>query len=389
MHSAAPQMSTAVYVHFPWCLQKCPYCDFASASIRRTEVPHREYADAVLRELAWHAERGALGELRSVFFGGGTPSLWAAEELGRVVAGIRAAFASHAEDLEITVECNPSSLDEEKAHGLAEQGVNRLSVGVQALDGDRLRYLGRLHDADGALRALQCAQKAVPRVSGDLMFGTPGQPAASFLGEVQRLVDLGLSHMSIYALTIEPNTQFGELHRKGRLTLAKDDDYADTFLAIEELLERQGFNHYEVSNYARPGQTSQHNQHYWRGGDYLGLGCAAVGCITQRPGLARRVRNQPQPAAYTSAQDLEALCSESEDLDGEALVREALLLGLRTEVGVNLASTAKRAGIDPLKGRAKALERALSRGNVVIEADHLRVPKSRWLHLDSIVTDLF
>ena len=233
-------MSTAVYVHFPWCLQKCPYCDFASASIRRTEVPHREYSDAVLRELAWHAERGGLGELRSVFFGGGTPSLWAAEELGRVVKGIKAAFTSQAADLEVTVECNPSSLDEAKAHGLAEQGVNRLSVGVQALDGDRLRYLGRLHDAEGALQALRFAQKAVPRVSGDLMFGTPGQPAAGFLGEVERLVDLGLSHMSIYALTIEPNTQFGELHRKGRLTLAKDDDYADTFSAIEELLEEAG-----------------------------------------------------------------------------------------------------------------------------------------------------
>jgi putative oxygen-independent coproporphyrinogen III oxidase len=382
-------MSTAVYVHFPWCLQKCPYCDFASASIRRTEVPHTEYADAVLRELAWHAERGSLGELRSIFFGGGTPSLWAAQELGRVVRGIQSAFTSQVADLEVTVECNPSSLDEEKAHALAEQGVNRLSVGVQALDGDRLRYLGRLHDAEGALRALRAAQAAVPRVSGDLMFGTPGQPAEAFLGEVQRLVDLGLSHLSIYALTIEPNTQFGELHRKGRLTLAKDDDYADTFLAIERLLEQQGFRHYEVSNYARPGQTSQHNQHYWRGGDYLGLGCAAVGCMTERPGLARRVRNQPVPAAYVSAASLDALCSESETLDGAALVREAIMLGLRTEEGVNLERTAARAGVDPLKGRRSALDLALARGNVVLEHGHLRVPQARWLHLDSIVADLF
>jgi coproporphyrinogen III oxidase-like Fe-S oxidoreductase len=154
-------------------------------------------------------------------------------------------------------------------------------------------------------------------------------------------------------------------------------------------LEGQGFSHYEVSNYARPGQTSLHNQHYWRGGDYLGLGCAAVGCRTERPGLARRVRNQPQPSAYTSAQDLEALCSESENLDGEALVREALLLGLRTEIGVNLASTEARAARDPLQGRKRAVERALERGNIVMQDGHLRVPKSRWLHLDSIVTDLF
>src|SRR5262245_41222106 len=122
MHSARP-MSTAVYVHFPWCLQKCPYCDFASASIRRTEVPQTTYADAVLRELGWHAERGGLGELRSVFFGGGTPSLWAAEELGRVLTGIKGAFGSVASDLEVTVECNPSSLDSDKARALADQGV--------------------------------------------------------------------------------------------------------------------------------------------------------------------------------------------------------------------------------------------------------------------------
>lgn len=382
-------MSTAVYVHFPWCLQKCPYCDFASASIRRTDVPHQTYADAVLRELAWQRAQGPLGELRSVFFGGGTPSLWAAEELGRVLTGILGAFERHSPDLEITVECNPSSLDPAQARALAAVGVNRLSVGVQALDEPRLRYLGRLHDAQGALRALESARGAVDRVSGDLMFGTPGQAPEAFLAEVEQLVSLGLSHLSIYALTIEPNTVFGELSRKGRLPLAKDDDYAETFGAVESLLARHGFEHYEVSNYARPGESSRHNQHYWLGGDYLGLGCAAVGCRTERPGRARRVRNQPNPRAYLEAESLEALCSETEALDGQALVREALLLGLRTERGVDLAFTAERAGLDPLKGREKALERQLARGNVELIGQHLRVPRARWLHLDSITTDLF
>lgn len=382
-------MSTAVYVHFPWCLQKCPYCDFASASIRRTDVPHRAYAEAVLRELAWHRAEGSLGELRSVFFGGGTPSLWAAEELGRVLGGILSAFDSHAPDLEITVECNPSSLDLEKAQALAAVGVNRLSVGVQALDHDRLRYLGRLHDADGALRALQSARQAVGRVSGDLMFGTPGQAPEAFLAEVSRLVDLGLSHLSVYALTIEPNTVFGELSRKGRLPIARDDDYAETFSAVEALLAGQGFEHYEVSNYARPGESSRHNQHYWLGGDYLGLGCAAVGCRTSRPGQARRVRNQPNPRAYLEAEGLQALWSESETLDGQDLVREALMLGLRTQTGVDLAFTAERAGVDPLKGRERALERQRSRGNLEQHGQYLRVPQARWLHLDAITTDLF
>ena len=382
-------MSTAVYVHFPWCLQKCPYCDFASASIRRPDVPHSAYADAVLRELSWHRGRGGLGELRSVFFGGGTPSLWAASDLGRVLAAILNAFERHSPDLEISVECNPSSLDEAQAQALAAVGVNRLSVGVQALDAARLRYLGRLHDAEGALRALRSARQAVDRVSGDLMFGTPGQPTDAFLSEVAQLVELGLSHLSVYALTIEPNTVFGELSRKGRLPLARDDDYAETFSAVETLLASHGFEHYEVSNYARPGQSSRHNQHYWLGGDYLGLGCAAVGCRTARPGQAQRVRNQPNPEKYLQADGVDALWSESETLDGQALVREALLLGLRTAQGVDLAFTAERAGVDPLKGRERALERQLKRGNVELTEQYLRVPRSRWLHLDSITTDLF
>ncbi|MET0385444.1 MAG: radical SAM family heme chaperone HemW [Polyangiales bacterium] len=382
-------MSLAVYVHFPWCLQKCPYCDFASASIKRPDVPHQAYADAVLRELAWHAERAPFGELASVFFGGGTPSLWAPEELGRVLRGIREAFGSHSDDVEVTVECNPSSLDEAKAAALRDQGVNRLSIGVQALDAGRLRYLGRLHDAESALAAVRGAQRVMPRVSCDLMFGTPGQPEAAFLAEVEQVVDIGLDHLSIYALTIEPNTQFGELHRKGRLPIAKEDDYADTFIGIEALLARHGFDHYEVSNYARPGQTSRHNQHYWRGGDYLGIGCAAVGCRTESPGRAQRWRNQTDPRRYLELRDFTQLWAEDEVLNGQDLIHEALLLGLRTEIGVDLAATELRAGVDPRHKRTAAIERGIKRGNLELEGDRLRVPRSRWLHLDSIVADLF
>ncbi|HEX4355832.1 MAG TPA: radical SAM family heme chaperone HemW [Polyangiales bacterium] len=256
-------MSTSIYVHFPWCLQKCPYCDFASGTIRRAEVPHRAYSDAVLRELAWRREREpeSFGQLASIFFGGGTPSLWSAPELGRVVEAIRSAFECSDPELEITVECNPSSLDERQAHALRAAGVNRLSIGVQAVDDDRLRYLGRLHDAAGALAAVRAAQSAMSRVSADLMFGTPNQTPSQFLSELDALLELGLSHLSIYALTIEPNTQFGELHRKGKLPIARDDDYADTFLAIEAKLRERGFEHYEVSNYARAGETARHNQH--------------------------------------------------------------------------------------------------------------------------------
>jgi len=377
-------MSTSVYVHFPWCLQKCPYCDFASATIRRPEVPHREYADAVLRELELRAIGGFAGPLYSVFFGGGTPSLWEPRELGRVLRAIRSAFGSHDDAVEITVECNPSSLDSDRAHGLRDAGVNRLSIGVQSLDAQRLRYLGRLHDGPGALAAVRAAQSAIPRVSADLMFGMPDQEPADFLGELRQLLELGLSHVSIYALTIEPQTQFGELHRKGKLRIAKDDAYADTFLETEALLAAHGFEHYEVSNYAQPNQASRHNQHYWRGGDYLGLGCAAVGCRGQR-----RYRNQTKPAAYLTASGLDALEQESETLDAQAIVREALMLGLRTSEGVSLSALAERTGIDPKHGRERALARRLERGQLVLEGDVLRVPHRHWLQLDAIVTDLF
>jgi putative oxygen-independent coproporphyrinogen III oxidase len=374
-------MATSVYVHFPWCLQKCPYCDFASATIRRPEVPHREYADAVLRELELRSAAGLSGPLYSVFFGGGTPSLWEPRELGRVLAAIRSGFGSHDEALEVTVECNPSSLDADRAQGLRDAGVNRLSIGVQSLDATRLRFLGRLHDGPGALAAVEAAQSAIPRVSADLMFGMPEQTPRDFLAEVTQLLARGLEHLSVYALTVEPQTQFGELHRKGKLRLAKEDAYADTFLACEALLSEHGFEHYEVSNYAKPEQTSRHNQHYWRGGDYLGLGCAAVGCVR-----GRRYRNRTKPAKYLESPGSE---QESEALAAQDIVREGLMLGLRTSEGVSLTELAARSGIDPKRGRERALARGIERGQLVLDGETLRVPHRHWLHLDSIVTDLF
>jgi putative oxygen-independent coproporphyrinogen III oxidase len=377
-------MSTSAYVHFPWCLQKCPYCDFASATIRRPEVPHTQYADAVLRELELRATASGTGPLESVFFGGGTPSLWEPRELGRVLQAIRSRFGAQGEDLEITVECNPSSLDQRRAAELRDAGVTRLSIGVQSLDLQRLRYLGRLHDGPGALAAVRGALAEVPRVSADLMFGMPEQTPDDFLAEVAQLLELGLTHLSVYALTIEPQTQFGELYRKGRLKIAKEDAYADTFLACEALLAEHGFEHYEVSNYAQPGQTSRHNQHYWRGGDYLGLGCAAVGCVDRT-----RTRNRKEPAKYFAATDISTLEEEREELDAQAIVREALMLGLRTSEGVDLSELQARAGVDPKRGRERALAKGLESGRLTTDGDRLRVPREHWLQLDGIVTDLF
>ncbi|MGH7296686.1 MAG: coproporphyrinogen-III oxidase family protein, partial [Polyangiaceae bacterium] len=203
-------------MHFPYCLAKCPYCDFVSYAMEREAIDHAAYADAVLRELDRRVEAGvgagagAGGRVATVFFGGGTPSLWEPRELGRVLGGIRAALPC-TDELEVTVECNPTSIDEDRARALVDQGVGRVSIGVQSLRDERLRHLGRLHDARGAIEAVRGALRAVPRVSADLIFGLPGQTPEQARDEALELVELGLSHVSCYQLTIEPGTRFGEL----------------------------------------------------------------------------------------------------------------------------------------------------------------------------------
>ncbi len=278
-----------VYVHFPWCLAKCPYCDFVSYVT--PAIDHAGYADAVLREVEARASSFVGRQVESVFFGGGTPSLWEAAELGRVLDGVRrqvggaaganASQAGHAaprEDpagpathagaptqagpsaqagsatpaIEVTVECNPTSLDEDRARALLDVGVNRLSIGVQSLTDDRLRFLGRLHDAAGARAAVKGAIAAgMPRVSADLIFGLPGQSPEEARREALELADLGVAHLSAYQLTIEAGTRFGELARRGRLPLADDGQVAESFLAIDEALAARGFGHYEISGTTR------------------------------------------------------------------------------------------------------------------------------------------
>ncbi|MBN8613101.1 MAG: radical SAM family heme chaperone HemW [Deltaproteobacteria bacterium] len=383
-------MSVSVYVHFPYCLRKCPYCDFNSYGTGREDVPHEAYGDAVLRELAWRLPAVADRTLASIFFGGGTPSLWEPTQIGRVIDAIRSAFPSQRDDVEVTVECNPTSLDRARAAALREAGVGRVSVGVQSLDAERLAWLGRLHDAEGALRALREASLEMPRVSGDLMFGMPGQAPSAFLADLERVLETGVRHVSAYALTIEPGTQFGELHKKGRLPIATDDAYADTFLAIEERLGRAGLQHYEVSNYARPGEEARHNEHYWRGGAYVGVGAGAVGCVDDRASkVSERWRSEPLPSRYLETSGGDAVTTWRETLSPADRVREALMLGLRTRSGVSMTEVQERTGLDLREGRERAIERRTSRGELVIDGDVLRVPHAKWLSLDAIVTDLF
>lgn len=407
-------MRAGVYVHFPWCLAKCPYCDFVSHVGDGSESG--PYADAVVRELEFRAPLFEGRSVESVFFGGGTPSLWDPRQIGRVLAALRGAV-SVAGRAEVTVECNPTSIDERRASALAVAGVNRLSIGVQSLRDERLRFLGRLHDAAGAIAALRAARGAgMRRVSADLIFGLPGQTPSEASAEASEIADLGLDHVSFYQLTIEPATRFGELARRGRLPLADDGAVADSFLAIDETLSRRGLRHYEISNYAVAGEEARHNLGYWRGDEYLGLGCGAFGFVRDRgggsegddraTGLAHwtRWRNVAAPERYMSAaQPLESARdpasvhdrlawggSSIEGLDAEAVLRERIMLGLRVRDGVDVAGAAESLGVDGwTAARDRAATTLQARGRLVRDGSRIRIPPAAWLWADDTSARLF
>jgi oxygen-independent coproporphyrinogen-3 oxidase len=384
-----------VYVHFPFCLAKCPYCDFTSFARARADIDHEGYADAVIAELDARGSAFDGARIETVFFGGGTPSLWEPAELGRVLAAILGR-ADAAPDVEITAECNPSSLDEVRARAILAVGVNRLSVGVQSLDEGRLRFLGRLHDANGGLAAVRAALDAgAPRVSGDLIYGVATETRAASAEEAARdvaaVADLGPTHVSAYSLTIEPGTPFGDRARKGALPIAPDDAAAEAYLAVEAALEARGFDHYEVSNYAKPGAEARHNLGYWRGRDYLGLGCGAYGTLSTTGGAAVRYRNFTSPDVYVErARSRARLDATEERLDPETRLRERIMLGLRLREGLDLEGAAAELGLSPWpSARRRAADRLLARGRITIEGGRVRVPRPARLHTDGIAVELF
>ncbi len=398
----------SIYIHFPWCLAKCPYCDFVSYATDRADIDHAGFADAVIREAEGRARqlaaRGRTLVIGSIFFGGGTPSLWEPRELGRVLDRLRAIFRAMSDDLEISVECNPTSLDAERARALRDVGVNRLSIGTQSLRAEQLKFLGRLHDPDGARRAIEAALgSGIARVSTDLIFGLPEQTTEDACAQAEALAATGLRHLSCYQLTIEPGTQFGERKKRGLLPMADEGVVADAFLAIEASLEARGLRHYEISNYAAPGEEARHNLAYWRGDEYVGLGCAAFGFARdEKPTAARaglRWRNAIEPKRYVEATrkmkddvlgEGDGVSMFAEDLDATALLRERIMLGLRLADGVDLTRAGQDLAIDPwTPERLRAIDRLVERGRLAREGDVLKIPRAAWLFTDDIAARLF
>ena len=335
-------------------------------------------------------------QLETIFFGGGTPSLWATDELGRVLEAVLGAFAGRrAELVEVTAECNPTSLDLEKARALRDVGVNRISLGVQGLDAERLQFLGRLHDPRGGVDAARAALGSdMPRVSVDFIFGVAGQSPEQAASEARTLADLGTTHLSAYALTIESGTEFGARAKKGRLPLLDEVEVADSFNAVDQALTTAGFDHYEISNFARQGHVSRHNLGYWRGHDYLGLGTGAWGTVTLPNGRVR-YRTTPSPERYQAssfatpfAEGLDS-CAVVEPIDAETALRERIMLGLRLAEGLNLEAAASELGVTALpQERRTALDKLMAKGRIELDRGRLRIPKPQWLFADGIISEL-
>lgn len=382
----------SVYVHFPYCLAKCPYCDFTSYASERTAIDHRAYADAIIAELRARAPSFGGRSIESIFFGGGTPSLWEPSELGRTLEAIQDELCI-SKNVEITVECNPTSLDQARASMLREVGVNRLSIGVQSLDSAALKFLGRLHDGPLALEALRGAgASGIERVSGDLIFGLPDQRVEVAVSEANTLADLGLRHLSCYQLTIEPGTRFGELAKIGRLPLADDGRVAEAFLAIDEALTKRGFRHYEISNYAFPGEEARHNLAYWHGAEYMGLGTGAFGCYrTSTTNGGVRYRNELKPDTYVKrAIACETTTTFEEPLPADTLMKERIMLGLRLADGFDLSFAANDLHTEGWTAeRRRAADWLVARDRLVVRGDHLSIPMRAWLFADDTAARLF
>jgi putative oxygen-independent coproporphyrinogen III oxidase len=367
-----------VYIHFPYCRKRCPYCDFAVHA--RARIPHEGYAAAVRRELDLRAPLYAGRALTSVYFGGGTPGLWRADCLGEVLRAVRATFAA-AGPVEVTVEANPDDLPAAHLEALAAAGVNRLSLGAQSLQDKHLRSLGRTHGAGEVERAVAAARAAgIERLSVDLMFALPAQTLTELEADLAGVLALEPDHLSVYNLTIEDRTAFGGLQRAGMLSVPDSGVAADMFERIHARLGGAGFDHYEISSWARPGRRAVHNTLYWTGGEYLGLGCSAHSFRRLPEGGGER---------FSVARSVDQWLSEPaivthERLDAAALEREAVWLGLRLLDGIDRAAHRRLHGLDAVAAHQAEVARLVGEGLLEVTAERIRLTARGALFADEV-----
>jgi putative oxygen-independent coproporphyrinogen III oxidase len=351
----------ALYVHIPWCVRKCPYCDFNSHE-RTGTLPEAEYIQRLFLDLENLLPSVWGRRLTSIFIGGGTPSLFAPESIDALLAGVRARLPLDP-GAEVTLEANPGTVEAARFRGFREAGVNRISIGVQSFDERMLKALGRIHDGGEARRAIDAALASFERVNVDLMYGLPGQDIAMARADIESVLAAGVSHISAYQLTIEPNTVFFSKPP----VLPAHDACADMQIAVEEVLSENGFEQYETSAFARPGQRCRHNLNYWEFGDYLGIGAGAHGKISFPDRITRHERPKP-PASYLKGDAMKDVV-----IDPAQLPFEFMLNALRLVEGVPATFFHERTGL-PLSAVSRSLRNAEEK--CLLERDVQRIRPS-------------
>lgn len=374
--------SLALYIHWPFCVSKCPYCDFNS-HVRDT-VDQQAWAAALLADLAHEARLTEGRKLGSIFFGGGTPSLMPPATAAALISAAEAHWG-FANDIEITLEANPSSVEAARFAELSAAGVNRVSLGLQALDDEILGFLGRAHRVDESLAALETAQCHFERVSIDLIYARPNQTADQWQGELARAIGFGTTHMSLYQLTIEAGTRFATDVAKQQWQPLDDDLAADLYVMTQEMTASAGLPAYEISNHAAPGHESRHNLAYWRYQDYAGVGPGAHG---RRGGMATMRHKKPENFLSAVARNDHGLKSE-DALDRETQAMEALLMGLRLGEGVDISALSARFSIDSSDLLDwKAVDKLEALGFVHRAGRHVSVTSKGFPLLDAILPQI-
>ncbi|QRM54002.1 radical SAM family heme chaperone HemW [Sinorhizobium sp. BG8] len=373
-----------VYVHWPFCAAKCPYCDFNS-HVRHQPVDQPRFVSAFLKEMETMRALSGPRTVTSIFMGGGTPSLMAPETVDAILSEIARVW--HVPDgIEITMEANPSSVEAERFRGYRAAGVNRVSLGVQALNDADLKFLGRLHDVEDALKAIRLAREIFPRMSFDLIYARPNQTVEAWDRELKEAISYAVDHLSLYQLTIEEGTPFYGLHKAGKLIVPDGEQSAILYEATQEITAREGLPAYEVSNHARPGAESRHNLTYWRYGDYAGIGPGAHGRLTVgKAKIATATERRPESwLTAVEAQGHGMVDQEMLELTEQA--DELLLMGLRLKEGVDLARWQSLSGRDPDPDREQFL---IEHGLIErLGNSRLRCTPAGMLILDAVVADL-
>jgi oxygen-independent coproporphyrinogen-3 oxidase len=373
-----------VYVHWPFCTSKCPYCDFNS-HVRHQPPDQERFAAGFVREIATMAERAPGRTVTSIFLGGGTPSLMEPATVGAILDAIAARWPVAAE-AEVTLEANPSSVEAGRFEGYRAAGVNRVSLGVQSLNADDLRMLGRLHTVEEALAAVEIARATFPRLSFDLIYARPGQTPDLWAAELREALARACDHLSLYQLTIEAGTPFAALHAAGKLTIPDDDSAAELYAVTQEVCDAAGLPAYEVSNHAIPGAESRHNLTYWRYGEYAGIGPGAHGRLKQGDGRHATACERAPEVWLEKVESWGDGLVTDEILTQEEEGDEMLLMGLRLTEGISLDRYRRLAvrSLDPAR-----LTAVFSHG-MVEPADHgrLRATRAGFFVLDAVVADL-